>query len=150
MWLGSCFNARDVEDLTRRRIGRIINVASEEKSADTPSIVVIKCPLPDQVENEGEMQKVFAAWRVLFAELDKVGEDGRGVLVHCKHGQSRSAAVLISWLMGRESISLDVALARVQACRPSVNPNDGVMAQLKAYAAQHQQQQQQQSQHQGK
>jgi predicted protein tyrosine phosphatase len=55
------------------------------------------------------------------------------VLVHCAQGVSRSAAVLIGWLMAREGLSYEVALAQMQAVRPQVQPNPGFVMQLREF-----------------
>uniref|UniRef100_A0A7S0QBJ6 Uncharacterized protein n=1 Tax=Coccolithus braarudii TaxID=221442 RepID=A0A7S0QBJ6_9EUKA len=39
------------------------------------------------------------------------------VLVHCNAGLSRSATVLIAWLMAAHSLTLSSAIERVSACR---------------------------------
>ena len=58
---------------------------------------------------------------------------GAQLLVHCRHGQSRSAAVLAAWLMRGEHgprLTGEAALRHLVACRPRVSINDGFRAQL--------------------
>lgn len=58
----------------------------------------------------------------------------RGVaLVHCNAGVSRSASIVIGYLMLREGLSFDDALRQVKLARPSVCPNPGFYQQLKNY-----------------
>eukprot|EP00879_Flechtneria_rotunda_P023077 GHRR01024396.1.p1 GENE.GHRR01024396.1~~GHRR01024396.1.p1 ORF type:complete len:245 (+),score=74.44 GHRR01024396.1:38-736(+) len=52
------------------------------------------------------------------------------VLVHCAYGQSRSAAVVIGYLMWRDSKPYHQCLQHVQACRPLAGPNAGFEMQL--------------------
>jgi protein-tyrosine phosphatase len=47
------------------------------------------------------------------------------VLVHCAQGMSRSGCLCIGYLMWRERLSRDTALAHVQQARPVVDPNEG-------------------------
>ena len=63
------------------------------------------------------------------------GDDGGGVLVHCASGMSRSAAVLIGFLIARRGRSLRDAYAEVRSVRPMIIPNPGFFAQLQALEA---------------
>lgn len=57
----------------------------------------------------------------------------RPVLVHCMAGISRSAAIVIAYLMATEQLDFDAALAKLREKRPIVNPNQGFCAQLRAF-----------------
>jgi protein-tyrosine phosphatase len=64
--------------------------------------------------------------------LDACLEQPTGsVLVHCAAGVSRSATVVIAYLMVRKNMLLKDALEHVQRARPIVCPNPGFMEQLK-------------------
>lgn len=52
------------------------------------------------------------------------------MLVHCKHGHSRSASVLIAFLMQTEGVDLAAATAAVQERRSAAKPNRMVSKQL--------------------
>lgn len=56
----------------------------------------------------------------------------RRVLVHCRMGRSRSAAVVVGFLMREYGLSFADALARVRDTRPIVRINPGFTAQLLA------------------
>jgi protein tyrosine/serine phosphatase len=58
------------------------------------------------------------------------GRRAGGVYVHCAAGVSRSATVVIAYLMFREKMCLRMAFDYVKKCRPVVEPNDGFMKQL--------------------
>ncbi|CAD8173745.1 unnamed protein product [Paramecium pentaurelia] len=55
------------------------------------------------------------------------------VLVHCHAGVSRSATIVIAYLMKTQNMSLEQAFKHVQNQRRIVNPNPGFMRQLKQY-----------------
>ena len=55
------------------------------------------------------------------------------VLVHCQAGISRSVTIASAFLMRAMDCSADLAVAMIQSQREQAKPNDGFMAQLKAY-----------------
>jgi hypothetical protein len=61
------------------------------------------------------------------------GSQGGCVLVHCYYGASRSAALVIAYLMRTERMRYREALAYLQMLRPEVYPNDGFDKQLREY-----------------
>ncbi|ATY60507.1 Dual specificity catalytic domain [Cordyceps militaris] len=59
---------------------------------------------------------------------------GGGVLVHCHQGVSRSASMVIAYIMRKQRISVDDTLAAVKAKR-RVRPNPNFMEQLRVWDA---------------
>uniref|UniRef100_A0A0N5AB85 Dual specificity protein phosphatase n=1 Tax=Syphacia muris TaxID=451379 RepID=A0A0N5AB85_9BILA len=59
-------------------------------------------------------------------------EAGGNVFVHCNAGISRSATIVLSYIMRYERVTLNDALKRVREIR-NVSPNPGFMQQLKLY-----------------
>ncbi len=66
---------------------------------------------------------------------DDIGRPGTRVLVHCMQGISRSASIVIAYLMTTRNMSFDEAHAVAVRARPIVKPNSGFLAQLRAYGA---------------
>ncbi|XP_017028717.1 dual specificity protein phosphatase 19 [Drosophila kikkawai] len=62
------------------------------------------------------------------------------VLVHCNAGVSRSASVVIGYLMQRRDMSAEDAYNLVKSWRPCIQPNAGFMRQLKNSSKKHRQQ----------
>lgn len=60
-----------------------------------------------------------------------LADAGPAVLVHCQAGVSRSASVVIGWLMHRRGLCLDAAEAVTRGARHRACPNDGFIAQLR-------------------
>ena len=56
--------------------------------------------------------------------------DKSRILIHCKEGVSRSATIVIAYLMQRNKKKLDETLKSVKNKREVVDPNDGFMQQL--------------------
>lgn len=59
---------------------------------------------------------------------------GESVLVHCQFGVSRSASVVMAYLMRYASMSVEEAYVHVKERRPMINPNPGFWMQLRMYA----------------
>lgn len=55
------------------------------------------------------------------------------VLVHCKIGMSRSATIIISYLMRKYNLSLDESLKFLKEKRTIIKPNSHFMKKLKKY-----------------
>ncbi|KAG0416073.1 hypothetical protein HPB47_006749, partial [Ixodes persulcatus] len=66
-------------------------------------------------------------------ELKDKGERGSKVLVHCKMGISRSASVVIAYVMKAYDLDLDQALEFVKRRRSCIKPNSGFLKQLETY-----------------
>ncbi|TQV93474.1 hypothetical protein V2A60_010119 [Cordyceps javanica] len=62
------------------------------------------------------------------------GGGDANVLVHCREGVSRSATMVIAYLMRKDSMSLDDALAEVKEKR-KVRPNPNFLDQLRVWEA---------------
>mmetsp|Transcript_35386 Transcript_35386/g.80843 ORF Transcript_35386/g.80843 Transcript_35386/m.80843 type:complete len:139 (-) Transcript_35386:27-443(-) len=58
--------------------------------------------------------------------------EGKGVLVHCAQGKSRSSTLVVAYLMKTQGLSADKALELVRAQRPIAEPNTNFMTQLRA------------------
>ena len=57
-------------------------------------------------------------------------------MVHCAQGRSRSASLVIGWLIKVHSLSYDDALDYVKKRRAVVQPNVGFIRQLKTISSQ--------------
>jgi hypothetical protein len=62
--------------------------------------------------------------------VDEAKNNGGRTLVACAAGVSRSATLVLAYLMKREGLSLPVACTLVRSVRPIVQPNHGFMWQL--------------------
>lgn len=58
---------------------------------------------------------------------------GGRVLVHCLRGKSRSASIIVAFIMQKYKISLEKALERVRAIRSCIDPHKSFLYQLKLY-----------------
>lgn len=65
--------------------------------------------------------------------IDKEREEGGAVYVHCRAGVSRSAAVVIAYLMEKEQISYKRAFNQLKEIRDCIQPNEGFIKQLEDF-----------------
>ena len=70
-----------------------------------------------------------------FTFIDRALDQGDGVLVHCHAGLSRSATIVVMYLMRKYSLTRDEALQRLQSkrLRSDIRINDGFLHQLELF-----------------
>lgn len=71
--------------------------------------------------------------RLLEAYLHPEAPQKHRILIHCQAGVSRSATIIIAWLMKAYGMSRDEALTFLRSRRSIVNPNEGFMRVLAQY-----------------
>ena len=82
------------------------------------------------------MQKYFDMAHKFMDEVLYPSDDSKGssILVHWQVGMSRSATIVISYIMKKfPEMNFDKAYKFVKSKRPIVSPNDGFIRQLKTY-----------------
>lgn len=85
---------------------------------------VLRIPLRD--DDDEDIEQYFA---VAADFIESVSEEEK-ILVHCHAGQSRSCALVISYLILKKSYTLKDAMNLVQRARPQAAPNAGYMNSL--------------------
>lgn len=129
LFLGSEWNASNLEELERNGIGHILNVTRE-----------IDNFFPDQFDYlnirvyDDEATELLKHWDRTYKYIRRAVENGSKVLVHCKMGVSRSASVVIAYAMKVRHWDLPQALKHVKDKRACVKPNTSFMQQLEIYA----------------
>ncbi|URD97805.1 Dual specificity phosphatase, catalytic domain containing protein [Musa troglodytarum] len=102
-------------------------VCSLERAGPELKLVRMAVPLRD-TEDENLLDHLD----VCLDFVDQGRKEG-GVLVHCFAGVSRSAAVIIAYLMRTEHKSMEDALESLREICESVSPNDGFLDQLSLF-----------------
>lgn len=80
-----------------------------------------------------ENQDLISEFLKAYNFIDRAITAKESVLVHCVAGVSRSATIVLSFLMRKYKISYMSALALVKRSRPVVDPNDGFVKQLEIF-----------------
>jgi protein-tyrosine phosphatase len=128
LYLGSGRDADAVEELNKCGINHVLNVTQEWTSSPRlaqHNIVVQRILIKDFVT-----ESIGKHFEAAFAFMDDVRAKKGRVLIHCVIGKSRSASVVLAYLMAREKMSLREAFDHVRKTREFVRPNDAFLAEL--------------------
>eukprot|EP00731_Ephydatia_muelleri_P023353 Em0015g936a len=128
LYLGSEWNAANLEELKKLGIGYIVNVTREIDNFYPEVFTYFNVRLYDLPDSE-----LMKHWDKTYQFIKTAKEKGSRILVHCKMGISRSAATVVAYKMKEYQLTLDDALAYVKSKRSCINPNDGFIQQLRAY-----------------
>ncbi|KAG6856937.1 hypothetical protein H0H87_011923 [Tephrocybe sp. NHM501043] len=127
LWIGDLASALDVEKL---KTHGIYSILSAMRGRLTIKETFIKHQvLLDDTEDTDILQHLLPSIHFIEAELNK----GRGVLVHCHAGVSRSATVVAAYLMYSKNLDRETALEMIRNVRPSIEPNEGFLRQLEIF-----------------
>ena len=129
MYLGSSISASDLPLLQSQGITHVVNTAIEIENfhESTGSIQYLKLQLDDSMD-----VKIADHFQECFDFISKVQFEGGKVFVHCQAGISRSATIVMSYLMYHEKMSLRDAFLHTKACRHQIGPNLGFFKELMA------------------
>jgi atypical dual specificity phosphatase len=84
---------------------------------------------------EEDLLPYFGSSVEVIAARLPTGAAGGRVLVHCMQGKSRSASIVLAYMMAVLGYRLEDALRVAVTARPIVEPNAGFMDQLRKYEA---------------
>ncbi|ETW78140.1 hypothetical protein HETIRDRAFT_55514 [Heterobasidion irregulare TC 32-1] len=127
LWVGDLHSAKDVETL---KANGIFSVLSAMRGRLTIHETLTRHQvLIDDTEEADILQHLISSITFIQAELEK----GRGVLVHCQAGMSRSATIVAAYLMYSQNIDVSAALELIKKARPTIQPNNGFLMQLEIF-----------------
>jgi len=128
MFLGSEWNASNLEELNANGITHILNVTRE---IDNFFPAVFK--YMNIREYDVEETDLLKYWDKTYNFVADCIYMGGKVLVHCKMGISRSASTVCAFAMKHFGWSLETALKHTKDHRSIINPNKGFRHQLSVY-----------------
>lgn len=130
--------------LNKYNIKCIVNAAIECENSFPNDFSYLRLELYDSCNQKC----LFELFDKAIDFIHKARDLNQNVLVHCRAGQSRSATIVVAYLMKTLNFDLARAYSYVQRRRPAISPNLGFMGQLTLLDKElHQQQQQQQQRH---
>ncbi|GJP29007.1 hypothetical protein CLOM_g13 [Closterium sp. NIES-68] len=130
LYLGNLNSASDKELLDGLGIKSILTIASNVGPPKFPG--AFKYTEVSIIDSSHV--NIIEHFEICFRAIDDGIRSG-GILVHCVAGMSRSATVVIAYLMARKGLSFQEAFAHVKKCRPIAQPNYGFMRQLEKFEA---------------
>lgn len=114
LWIGSEADSRDVASASRHGVALVVN-CTRDLPFRVPGVRAHRVPVHDSPDEGGTM---LAHLPVAVALIDAALASGRGVLVHCFAGVSRSASVVAAFLMYKEGLTPRQAIARIRRVKP--------------------------------
>ncbi|MFH4980019.1 hypothetical protein AB6A40_006728 [Gnathostoma spinigerum] len=127
IFLGSQDVAHDFQILSSAGITHILNCAIGVRNIFEGKIRYMNCDMFDLPSF-----KITERFPLCFSFIRECVESGGKILVHCNAGVSRSATIVIAYLMKFEKYSLADAINHVNSIR-RVRPNDGFIKQLEEF-----------------
>lgn len=130
LYIGNVEAASDLGLLMRLRITGIVNAAKELPNYFPYRFHYISMNYDDISKQRLNKDALERAYDFIWNELDQ----GGAVLVHCHAGVSRSASIVLYYLMMQYGLDFDQALNYVRRVRgyTKANPNPSFAAQLRA------------------
>lgn len=128
LYLGTEWNASNYDSLIRDRVTHILNVSSEVDNFFPDSFKYLNIRVIDIEETD--LLKEFDRSNKFIQEAK---EQGSSCLVHCKMGVSRSASIVLAYLMKESNLSFNEAFTFAKQKRSCINPNMGFREQLLTY-----------------
>uniref|UniRef100_A0A8B9PHH5 protein-serine/threonine phosphatase n=1 Tax=Apteryx owenii TaxID=8824 RepID=A0A8B9PHH5_APTOW len=128
VFLGSEWNASNLEDLQNRGVRYILNVTREIDNFFPGLFEYHNIRVYDE-----EATDLLAYWNDTYKFISKAKKNGSKCLVHCKMGVSRSASTVIAYAMKEYGWNLDRAYDYVKERRTVTKPNPSFMRQLEEY-----------------
>lgn len=113
------------------------------KNRGISHILTVDCkPLPIEKRSEFEYKYVNALDMDdtdILSRLQECidfiqrGREEGGILIHCLEGQSRSATIVLAYMMQKLDMTLTEATSMLKKSRPGIKPNDGFHEQLELF-----------------
>ena len=126
LYLGDFRAADDLNILKENKITHIINCAFNLPNKFPNEIIYKRLDLRDE-PNQEIIEQMKEAYQFIKKNNDKK------IFVHCVFGKSRSASVIIFYIMNEQKIDFNSAKTFVKNIRDIVDPNIGFENELNRY-----------------
>ncbi|XP_051965532.1 protein phosphatase Slingshot homolog 2-like [Xyrauchen texanus] len=128
VYLGSEWNASNLEELQNSGVRYILNVTREIDNFFPGLFEYQNIRVYDE-----EATNLLEYWNDTYKFITKAKKAGVKCLVHCKMGVSRSASTVIAYAMKEYGWNLERAFDHVKKRRSVTKPNPSFMKQLEEY-----------------
>ncbi|XP_048837247.1 protein phosphatase Slingshot homolog 2-like isoform X2 [Brienomyrus brachyistius] len=128
VYLGSEWNASNLEELQNSGVRYILNVTREIDNFFPGLFEYHNIRVYDE-----EATNLLEYWNDTYKFISKAKKAGAKCLVHCKMGVSRSVSTVIAYAMKEHGWDLERAFHHVKERRAVAKPNPSFMRQLEEY-----------------
>ncbi|KAH9520257.1 dual specificity phosphatase 19 [Bulinus truncatus] len=126
--MGSQDVAHDLDTLRLHGVTHILNVASGIENLFPDLFTYLSLEFRDLPEFP-----IIQGFQKAINFIDDARKANGCVLVHCNAGISRSAAVVMAYLIKTERMTVNEAFSFLRSKRPAICPNPGFMIQLQNF-----------------
>ena len=130
IYLGDFRTADNIDILKEHNITHIINCAFNLPNKYPEQITYKRLELRDETD-QPIIEKLEEAYQFIKENKDK------NIFVHCVFGKSRSASVVIFYIMKEKKLNFNEAKNYVKNIRQIVEPNSGFENELNRYYEEH-------------
>lgn len=122
LYLGNLYDAQNISNLLKIGIQKVLSLITD------PQLLYY----PKEIEHKFIKLNDFPRENIIqyFGECLLFIEDKRKTLVHCVAGASRSATIVIAYIMWKNQLDYKESAKFVEQMRPCINPNYGFVRQL--------------------
>ena len=124
LYLGNIFDAQNIQKILKLGIKKVLSLITEKQLLIYPKEIEHKLICIPDLPKENIIQ--------YFGECLLFIDDNKKILVHCAAGASRSATIVIAYIMWKNQLELIEAINYISQLR-NINPNYGFIRQLKIF-----------------
>lgn len=106
LWIGSEGDSRDSSFFKDHNIRLVVNATGSIPFRAPADVETYRIPVDDSPD---ENETMLSHFPIVVPLIDDVLRYGNGVLVHCRAGMQRSAAVVAAYLMWKRGLTADKA-----------------------------------------
>ena len=125
LYLGNLQSTKDYRFLQLKNIKYVLSLTKNDVHLNPKEYKHIHFSLRD-----APYEDLISIFDICYSFTDECLNRGFGILIHCDMGISRSATIVMAYLMKKMRKPLSEVFGFVKRRRPQVNPNFGFQAQL--------------------
>lgn len=132
LYLGGHCSVKNVEELRRMGVTHVLNMA-QELELDSSLMAKYNIQLINIEAKDARDYNIRSDFDRAFYHIDLALKANGKIVVNCARGISRSATIVIAYLMFRFNMSFYEAYTLISKMRPHVRPNSSFRRQLETF-----------------